>query len=51
MRNKKRDRKAQTAASKAILASVSEEMAQPRMAKSVQLKTDKQKRSTGGRSV
>jgi hypothetical protein len=42
MRNKKKDKKAKEASNKAVIASVTEEMARPRMAKSAQLKTDKQ---------
>ena len=42
MRNKKKDKKAREASNKAILASVAEEMAQPRMAESARIKTDKQ---------
>jgi hypothetical protein len=42
MRNKKIDKKAQEASDKAIMASVTEEMAQPRMAESARIMTDKQ---------
>jgi len=44
MRNKKKDRKAKIASNKALLASVTKEMAQPRMTQSAQIKTkvDKQ---------
>ena len=41
MRNKKNDKKAKEASDKAIIASVTEEMAQPRMAESAKIKTDK----------
>jgi hypothetical protein len=42
MGNKKRDRKAKIASQKKLLASVTEEMARPRMAKSTSMKSDKQ---------
>jgi hypothetical protein len=42
MRNKKKDRKAQEASDKAIMASVAEEMGQPRVAKSASTRMDKQ---------
>jgi hypothetical protein len=42
MRAKKKDKKAKEASDKAILASVTEEMAQPRVAKSAEMKTNKQ---------
>ena len=38
MRNKEKDKKAREASNKAILASVTEEMAQPRMAESARKK-------------
>jgi hypothetical protein len=42
MRNQKKDKKLRKASNKAILASVTQEMAQPRFAKSAQIQTDKQ---------
>jgi hypothetical protein len=42
MRHKKKDKKAQEASDKAIMASVTEEMAQPRMAESAKMKIDTQ---------
>ena len=42
MRSKKRDRKARIASNKVLLASVTKEMAQPRMTQSAQIKVDKQ---------
>jgi hypothetical protein len=42
MRSKKKGKKAKEASNKAILASVTAEMALPRLAKSVQILTDKQ---------
>ena len=42
MNNKKRDRKAKIASNKVLLASVTKEMAQPRMTQSAQIKTEKQ---------
>jgi hypothetical protein len=41
MRNKRRDRKAKLASNKVLLASVTKEMAQPRMTQSAQIKTKK----------
>ena len=41
MRNKKKEQKAKEASDKAIMASVTEEMAQPRMAQSARIATDK----------
>ena len=40
MRDKKKDKKAKDASNKAIIASVTEEMAQPRMAKSASTKAN-----------
>jgi hypothetical protein len=40
--NKKKDKKAKEASDKAIMASVTEEMAEPRMSKSASIETDKQ---------
>ena len=51
MRSKKKDKKAKEASNKAILASVSEEMAQPRMAQSARIATDKQINARDGKSV
>jgi hypothetical protein len=44
MRNKKKDRKIIVASNNVLLASVTKEMAKPRMAVSVQIKTDKRNR-------
>ena len=41
MRSKKKDKKAKEASDSALLANVTEEMAQPRLAKSVQLRINK----------
>jgi hypothetical protein len=41
MRDRKKDKKAQKASDKALMASVSEEMAQPRMTKSSSIETEK----------
>jgi hypothetical protein len=49
MRDKKKDRKAKIASNKVLLASVTEEMAQPRMAKSASRKSDKQMNAWDGR--
>ena len=48
MRNNKNDKKAKEASDKAIIASVTEEMARPRMAESAKIKTDKQIIATDG---
>ena len=48
MRNKKRDRKAKIASNKVLLASVTKEMAQPRMTQSAQIKTEKQIKPSEG---
>jgi hypothetical protein len=50
MRNKKKDKKAKEASNKAVLASVTEEMAQPRLAKSARITTDKQINARDGKS-
>ena len=42
MRSKNRDRKAKIASNKVLLASITKEMAQPRMTQSAQIKVDKQ---------
>jgi hypothetical protein len=42
MRNKKKDTKTPEASDKAVMASVVEEMAKPRMTKSASMKIDKQ---------
>jgi hypothetical protein len=42
MRNRKKDKKAEEASNKAVIASLTEELAQPRMAKSARITTDKQ---------
>ena len=44
MRNKKRDRKTKIASNKILLASVTKEMAKPRMTDSVHVKIDKRNR-------
>jgi hypothetical protein len=51
MSNKKRDKKAKEASNKAVIASVTEEMAQPRMTKSARIKTEKQIHARGGKPV
>ena len=51
MRNNKNDKKAKEASDKAIIASVTEEMARPRMAESAKLKADKQINARGGKPV
>jgi hypothetical protein len=51
MRNKKKNRKAKIASQKILLASVTEEMAQPRMAKSASIKTGKQMTTRDGKHV
>jgi hypothetical protein len=51
MRNKKKDREAKEASNKAVIASVTEEMAQLRMAKSARITTDKQIHARGGKSI
>ena len=51
MRNKEKDKKAREASNKAILASVTEEMAQPRMAESAKIKTDEQINARDGKPV
>jgi hypothetical protein len=49
MGNKKKDKKAKEASDRAVIASVTEEMAQPRMAGSAQIRTDKQINARGGK--
>ena len=51
MRKKKKDKKAKEASDKAIIASVTEEMAQPRMTQSARITTDKQIYARDGKSV
>ena len=51
MGNKKRDRKAKIASQKKLLASVTKEMAQPRVAKSASMKSDKQMNDWDGKPV
>ena len=51
MRNKKRYKKAKEASNKAIMASVTVEMGQPRMAKSARIATDKQINARDGKPV
>ena len=51
MRNKKKDKKAEEASNKAIIESVTEEMAQPRMAESAKIKTDEQINARDGKPV
>jgi hypothetical protein len=53
MRSKKRDRKAKIASNKVLLASVTKEMAQPRMTQSAQIKieVDKQIKARDGEPV
>ena len=46
MRNKKKEKKAKEASDKAIMSSVTEEMAQPRMAQSARIATDKRIQSS-----
>jgi len=48
MRSKKKDKKAKEASDSALLANVTEEMAQPRLAKSVQIRTTKRIHARGG---
>jgi len=51
MRNKEKDKKAREASNRAILASVTEEMAQPRMAESARIEIDKQMNASNGKRV
>ena len=51
MRAKKKDKHAKETSDKAILASVTEEMAQPRMTRSARITTDKQIHARDGKSV
>ena len=48
MRSKKRDRKEKMASNKVLLATVTKEMAQPRMTQSAQIKTEKQSKPRDG---
>jgi hypothetical protein len=48
MNNKKTGRKAKIASNKVLLASVTKEMAQPRMTQSAQIKTEKQSKPRDG---
>jgi hypothetical protein len=48
MHNKKRDRKAKIASNKVLLASVTKEMAQPRVTQSAQIETEKQIKPSEG---
>jgi hypothetical protein len=49
MRNKKKDTKTQEASDKAVMASVVEEMAKPRMTKSATMEIDKQIQARAGK--
>jgi hypothetical protein len=51
MRNKKKERKAKIASNKVLLASVTEEMAQPRMTASAKIKSDKRSKLKDGTKV
>jgi hypothetical protein len=51
MRAKKKDKKAKETSDKATLARVTDEMAQPRVAKSAAIKTDKSMSAQGGKPV
>jgi hypothetical protein len=51
MRHKNKGKKTRATSDKAIIASVTEEMAQPRMTQSVQIKTDKQIKPRDGERV
>ena len=51
MRNKKKDRKTKIASNKSLLASVTKEMAQPRMSASARIKTDTQISASDGKSA
>jgi len=51
MQNKKKERNAKIASNKVLLASVTEEMAQPRMTESAKIKTDKRSRPKVGTRV
>lgn len=49
MRNKKKGKKAEAASNKAIMASVTKEMAQPRVAESAQVAADEQTKKRRGK--
>jgi hypothetical protein len=51
MPNNKKDKKATDASNKAVIAGVTEEMAQPRMPKSVRIITEKQIHARDGKPV
>ena len=51
MRNKKKDKKAKERSNKETMASVTDEMAQPRMSKSARIETDKQINVRDGKLV
>ena len=51
MRNKKKDKKAKEASNESVIASVTEEMAQPRMAKSARITTENQIHARDGKPV
>lgn len=51
MRNKKKDKEAKKASDKAVIVSVTEEMAQPRIVKSARIIIDKQIHASYGKSV
>jgi hypothetical protein len=51
MRHKIKDKKAKAASDKSIIASVTKEIAQPRMTQSAQIKTDKQFKPRNGERV
>jgi hypothetical protein len=51
MRDKKKAYKARMASHKVLLASVSKEMAQPRMTQSAKLRTDRQIKATDGKAL
>jgi hypothetical protein len=51
MRSKKKGKKAKEASNKAILASVTAEMALPRLAKSAQIQTDKRSNAKDAKNL
>jgi hypothetical protein len=51
MRNKKKNQEAMEASSKAVIASLTEEMAQPRMVKSARITTYKRIHARDGKTV
>jgi hypothetical protein len=51
MRNKKKDKEAKEASNKAVIVSVTEEMAQLRMSKSARITTEKQIHVRSGKPV